>query len=128
MPEQTDSERREYERYDTDLELEVRGRLADGESFCDEAKLHNISGGGVGLLSHSPGYYSRGQSLNLTIRLPATDRLESFMLCVASVKWVVPNDAADAIDQPAVIGIRILKRSIEHRERQTGSDTGSGQT
>jgi len=125
MPEQTGSERREYERYTTDFEVEVRGLFQGDKAFIDHTRLHNISGGGVGLLSCFPGYYSIGQSLTLSISLPATDTLESFMLCEAIVKWIYPNDVADGIDKPTVIGLSIGKRSIEHQARQSGNDSDS---
>jgi len=126
MPERVDSERREYERYLTDLEVEVHGRLQDGQPFCDHLQLQNISGGGVGLLTRLPHRYSIGQNLTLRIKLPSTDRIESFMLCKAIVKWEYPNNASDAAEQPTVIGLCIGERSIEHRERKPGGDAGDG--
>jgi len=127
MPEKTGLERREYERYTTDFEVEVRGLFQDGEAFIDHTRLHNISGGGVGLLSCFPTYYSIGQNLTLSISLPATDTLESFMLCEAIVKWIYPNDIANGIEKPTVIGLSIGKRSIEQQTRQSANDAGDGQ-
>lgn len=118
MPYKDGTEQREFDRYAIDLEVEVRGLTQAGVPFCEQTRLRDISGGGVSLFTTCHEHYRRDQPLELKIRLPDTDRVESFMLCDAIVVWANRPGSANGEHDAACIGIVLSeKRTLETHER-----------
>lgn len=120
-----DADRREFDRYAIDFEVEVRGLTHAGVPFCEQTKLRDISGGGLSLVTTCHEHYRHDQTLELKIKLPDTDKTESFMLCDAVVVWAGKSAASNSEHDPTWIGIVLSeKRTIETHER---APTGPGQ-
>ena len=117
-PDNLDENRRDYDRYPTDAEVDVRGRSQEDNPFCNQARLSDISGEGACLLTKHPEFYSQGQDLLVRIRLPDTDQLESFICCEASVRWILSSERLNEKNDPVSIGIHLHEhRTLESRKR-----------
>ena len=111
MPDNDDyNELRAYDRYSIDFEVEVTGLSQNGDPFCDQGQLQNISGGGVSLLTNHAGHYKCGQSLRLKIWLPGTDELEAFMRCDATVERMNLTEASAVEGDAVLIGVSLDKQ------------------
>jgi response regulator RpfG family c-di-GMP phosphodiesterase len=101
------SEKRDFDRFSIELEIEVSGKDSAGKIFREKTVLKDASGGGVSFLSRSVEYYSAGQLLELTIFLPGAPNLFALFVGAAKVVRIIqPTDPdlklADQIPRIAV--------------------------
>jgi len=115
------SELRTFDRKPIDFEVEVTGLSQASEPFSDWGTLRDISGGGVGLVTHNPGYYECNQELKLQIKLPSVDELDAFMLCDVTVAWIRSIEPSELEEEAALIGVS-LSSQMTFESRQRPSD------
>jgi hypothetical protein len=80
--------RRDYERFAVGFKVSIFDMREPGQQLLEESVLKDVSGGGVGFLSRSPGLYHPGQRLRISIILPGTDVLDARLEGNATVAWV----------------------------------------
>lgn len=78
-------ERRNYNRKDLDLFIQVRGENCDGIPFEELSRLVNISGGGAQFISSSIHNYFQGQVLETSVVLPETQEVKGSLNTTATV-------------------------------------------
>ena len=118
MPDNNATNRRNFDRYAVDLEVEANGLDQAGEAFCDKARLDNLSGSGIGLLTRCPSRYWQSQVLSLKIKLPDTERMEAHMICKATVQWIHSPETTSSEDEPALIGLLISEQRMFEGHRK----------
>lgn len=77
---------REYERHSIDFRIEVSP--TEGEAFCDQTQLRNISGGGFCFITEISERYRIGLQVNIKVFLPAINDHAASMDCAAKVVWL----------------------------------------
>jgi hypothetical protein len=77
MVQENGPERRASERFAMDFKVSVHEIRDGSRSFLEDSVLRDVSGVGIGFLTHRPETYHVGQRLHVTIILPGTDRLEA---------------------------------------------------
>jgi len=126
MPDNDFSELRTFDRQPIDFEVEVSGLSQACEPFCDRGVLRDISGGGVGLVTHNPGHYKCDQKLKLNIKLPSVDKMDAFMLCEVTVEWIRPIESSDSETDAVLIGVSLSSQmSFESRQRPSENSESS---
>ncbi|MFQ5581424.1 MAG: PilZ domain-containing protein [Mariprofundaceae bacterium] len=90
---QTD-ERREHERRTTELPLKIGAYDETGQPFAVEAKLRDISGGGLSLVCQHQPCCEIGQRLSLNITVPDKGQIA---LGKATVVWLQQTDTDSAV-------------------------------
>jgi len=90
------SERRSFERFPLELNVEIYHMDNGPKEFVETAKLLDISGGGAQFVSFSPEKYSIGQRLFIAIVLPETAAPQPSMQGKATVVWIGEPSAEDA--------------------------------
>ncbi len=96
-------DKREYERYNATLEVQVSSLDQTGAQFAESAMLRNISGGGASLIAGSPKRYYVGQKIDFIIRLPHAEELDTNMKGHGTVVWVEEEPATE--EKGAVVSI-----------------------
>ena len=116
------SELRTFDRKPIDFEVEVTGLSQASEPFSDWGTLRDISGGGIGLVTHNPDCYKCNQELKLKIKLPSVDKMDAFMLCEVTVAWIRSIEPSELEAEAALIGVSLSSQmTFESRQRPSGS-------
>ena len=81
-------ERREDNRFQMDLVMQVTAKSADGQTFSEKTLLRNMSGGGANFITRQADRYFQGQQLNIKIDLPGTVDLTASLQGTATVSRI----------------------------------------
>jgi len=80
--------KREFERYNISLSAEV-GTLDDhANDHSEMVMLQDISGGGARFTTSHPDYYTIGQKIDVTIKLPGSNAMHAKFEGVGRVVWM----------------------------------------
>jgi hypothetical protein len=63
----TKSDRRDFDRFPADFEIEVAAEDSEGKKYKEKTVLRNISGGGAKFITQQDGKYFPGQILEMTV-------------------------------------------------------------
>lgn len=117
-------ERRSYERFEIEIEVEIFDMDGASREYLETATLQDISGGGARFVSKNPERYSIGQRLFVAIVLPGTESRHPNMQGKATVIWV--GDDGESEDGSG-IGLRMDDLLVfDHLGNREVSDAGSG--
>jgi hypothetical protein len=90
--------KREYERYNASLKVQISAFDSTGEKFSETGVLQNISGGGANLVAGSPERYFIGQKVDLKIYLPHSDELNTAIGGHGMIVWT--SESVNPADGP----------------------------
>lgn len=109
-------DKRQYERYEVHYDAEV---FDDAGALIERARLQNVSGGGVCLLTSHPGHYTIGKIITVSVCLPRTDRMEACLKGRGKVVWI-----ADAKEGVTPVGVLMI--DLFTFEQHDSGSQGSG--
>jgi hypothetical protein len=89
------TERREFERFPMELEVEVSSENKTGERFSEKTNLIDLSGGGAKFKTIRAEDYFPGQLLDFTIHLPGTGDVKAHMKGGAKVVRIVTTKPSE---------------------------------
>lgn len=115
-------ERRNYERYEIEIKVEIYDMDGAAKEYLETTTLRDISGGGARFASQHPERYSIGQRLFVSIVLPGTESRHPSMQGKATVIWV--GDDGDS-GMGASVGLRMDDLLVfDHLGRRTPDTEG----
>lgn len=116
--------RRDYERFAVGLIVRIFDTRESDQQCLEVSMLENVSGGGLGFLTRSPGLYYPGQRLHISIILPGTDVLDARLEGNATVAWV---GEARSDTQDASVGVSMDDLlDFRRNARSDADDLGAG--
>ena len=101
------SEKRNYDRFPIELEVEVIGTDSEGRKFLEKTLLKDVSGGGTSFVPHLIGNYFTGQELGLKILLPGTFNLSACLEGNARVVRIIKGSEYE-IDKGADTKVAVI--------------------
>ncbi|HXH72625.1 MAG TPA: PilZ domain-containing protein [Mariprofundaceae bacterium] len=118
-------ERRSYERFPVELDVEVYEFDSAQKQYLETASLRDISGGGARFSSSCPEKYRVGQRLYISIVLPDTASRHPSMQGKATVVWV--GDTEDRAGDRC-IGICMDDLLVFNQFSHSVADSGGGKS
>ena len=103
----TNSEKRQFERFPIDFEIEVACQDRDAQAYGEKTVLQDISGEGVTFLSSQSERYFMGQPLELRIWLPGNDEVKAAMKGNAKVVRIGPCSNKDLRGRSSAICVAV---------------------
>jgi hypothetical protein len=102
-------ERRDFDRFSIDFEIEVVSKDREGVWYMEKTTLEDISGEGARFLTRHAHSYYLGQSLEVMIYLPETDEVRAWMKGSATVVRMEPcsDPVAKEKKQPMCIAVKL---------------------
>ena len=103
-----DSNKRDFDRFPIEFEMEVIAEDVGGKKFREKTVLKDISGGGARFMSKLVDNYFPGQPLELTIDLPGTDSMTAHMKGNATVVRIIKSDDSDTNHKNQGVSVAVM--------------------
>jgi len=102
-------ERRDFNRFPIDFEIEVVSQDREGVWCMEKTTLEDVSGEGTRFLTNQADNYYLGQSLEVMIFLPGTDEVKAWMKGSATVVRIGPcsDPVAKENNQPVCVAVKL---------------------
>ncbi|MFA6471533.1 MAG: PilZ domain-containing protein [Candidatus Latescibacterota bacterium] len=97
------SDKRDFDRFPIESEIEVIGTDNEGRKFLEKTMLKDISGGGGSFIPNQVGNYFTGQPLELKIHLPGEGDLSACMEGNARVIRIIKTGDFEKDERVVVI-------------------------
>lgn len=121
-------DRRDFDRFPIEFEIEVAAQDSEGKKYSENTILRNISGGGARFITQQASKYFTGQPLEVTVFLTGTDKVKACMRGKATVVRIDAStnsgidektprmDVAVKLDSPLHLERVDVKTQLNHRE------------
>jgi len=117
----TAENKREYDRYPLEFEVDVSTCSGTEKKFLERVILKDVSGGGACFISSQPEFYGIGRKIFLAICLPGTSRADARMEGRATVIRI--GDTEPGNQSLVEIGIS-MDDLLSFQQRPRGTDSG----
>lgn len=111
------NDRRAFDRFPIEFEIEVRSEDAGTEIYKEKALLKNISGEGIKFVTRKSNRYSLDQKLEIFIYLPANNEVKARMKGDATVVRIDPTSNSRLREKNEEMDVAVKFNDPLHFER-----------